>query len=593
MKKILLFLGVCFTSLTFGQIYYSENFTTAQTLATSGWTIFDTDGDGQNWLRTTYGGDGCMGSFSWTSTNGALTPNNYAFTPQINLTGVTGSVRIKYKHASIDSSWDAEKYYVYVTTTPTVAAALATTPVHTQTTMNNINTYTEKTIDISAYAGQNIYICFRHNGSTDQYVVLIDDLVVEKAHPSDADLVQIYTEHINASGNVNIEGQIKNNGMTAITSMELKWSVDGGAENTQTLTGLNIAPAAFYDFTHSIPWAATAGNHSLSVNVSAVNGAPDGDLTNNVKTKAMYIATSTVARKVLYEKFTSSTCAPCATFNNTYFNSHYTTNAANVNLINYQVNWPSTGDPYYNTDTATRVGYYSINSAPTLLVNSYNGTAFNSTTLQNNLNSELARGAYATISATHNVNEGTGDVVISATITPYVTTNLKLQAVVVEKLTEGNATTNGETSFKNVQMKMVPNASGTTISAVAGTPQTISLSTSMSGTFVEELSDLDVILFLQLDDDKTILQSAKSVSTPLSLADNFSNKVMIYPNPTKDILNFDYTEAVDVKVFDSLGKILIEKTNVKSIDLSAFDSGVYMVNVTSDNINQFTKVVKQ
>jgi hypothetical protein len=100
-----------------------------------------------------------MASFSWYN-QVVYTPNNYAFSPAIDLTSYTGSIKLSYKHAAQDPDWDVEKYSLYVTSSPTVAAA--TTALHSQTTMNGINTLTEITFDLSSYAGQTIYLCFRY-----------------------------------------------------------------------------------------------------------------------------------------------------------------------------------------------------------------------------------------------------------------------------------------------------------------------------------------------------------------------------------------------------------------------------------------------
>ena len=171
MKKLLLLFLL--SSSMFSQTIYEETFTAAQSLTTSGWTLFsqDTDtGSATNWVRTTDGTNGIMASFSWY--NVALSPDNYAFTPAINLTAFTGPIKLSYKHAAQDPDWDAENYSLYVTTSPTVSAAI--TPFHSQTTMNGINTLTEVAFDLSSYAGQTIYLCFRHHGVSDQFNIIFD-----------------------------------------------------------------------------------------------------------------------------------------------------------------------------------------------------------------------------------------------------------------------------------------------------------------------------------------------------------------------------------------------------------------------------------
>jgi hypothetical protein len=181
MKKTLLSLLVLAGMTATAQVeVFAENFNT--TTALENWTLVDADGDNNNWIQVTFGpgpleGIGVMRSFSWIQ-SGALTPNNYAFTPPIDLSNYSGAT-LSWKHMAADAAWDAEKYNVYITTAPNAESATPATLIHEQSTMDNINSLTTVTVDISAYAGQTIYIGFRHFDSTDQFSIEIDDLLVE------------------------------------------------------------------------------------------------------------------------------------------------------------------------------------------------------------------------------------------------------------------------------------------------------------------------------------------------------------------------------------------------------------------------------
>jgi hypothetical protein len=89
--------------------------------------------------------------------------------------------------------------------------------------------------------------------------------------------------------------------------------------------------------------------------------------------------------------------------------------------------------------------------------------------------------------------------------------NFTLHIAVVEKTTTGNATSNGETEFKNVMMKMVPDANGTAVNATDGTQFTERKSASLNGTNIEEYTDLEVVVFIQDDSTKFVLQSTTAV----------------------------------------------------------------------------------
>jgi len=74
--------------------------------------------------------------------------------------------------------------------------------------------------------------------------------------------------------------------------------------------------------------------------------------------------------------------------------------------------------------------------------------------------------------------------------------------------------------------------------------------------------------------------------------------ISIYPNPTTGIINFDNTKnsIQQVKVFDLAGKTIITKVNIQQngiIDLSSFESSIYIVEFQTNNEIFITKIVKE
>ena len=144
------------------------------------WTIIDADGDGYTWdasfLYGTEGaahsGDGMIASASYINSVGALTPDNWLITPAINL---TSTANLTFWVKAQDASYSAENYSVYVATSNTVAAFTATTAVLTGTTTS---TWEQKTVNLSSYVGQTIYIAFRHHNTTDMYWLDLDDVSI-------------------------------------------------------------------------------------------------------------------------------------------------------------------------------------------------------------------------------------------------------------------------------------------------------------------------------------------------------------------------------------------------------------------------------
>ena len=151
----------------------------------SDWSFIDSDGDTNNWIPVTLTDSGLgagdisvLRSFSWVSSTGALTPDNWAITPAIDLTSVTGSLQLQWKIAAVDPDWDVENYTVYVATSNTITALQASPTSFNESTLDGINTLTTRTLDISSFIGQTIYVGFRHHNVSDQFSIELDDVRV-------------------------------------------------------------------------------------------------------------------------------------------------------------------------------------------------------------------------------------------------------------------------------------------------------------------------------------------------------------------------------------------------------------------------------
>jgi hypothetical protein len=72
-----------------------------------------------------------------------------------------------------------------------------------------------------------------------------------------------------------------------------------------------------------------------------------------------------------------------------------------------------------------------------------------------------------------------------------------------------------------------------------------------------------------------------------------SGTILVYPNPTNSYLNIDTRLDVDVEIYDMLGKQMINKENVKRIDISSFPSGIYNMMITYDRMRWNKKIIKE
>ena len=138
------------------------------------WMIYDADGDGNNW----YLYQGAIQSASYAST--ALTPDNWLISPQFAIPA-TGNYEVTWTATAQDQSWPAEHYGVYVSTTDHSSTANFTMLQEWTLSAGIFN----PVIDLSDYAGQNIYIALRHFNCTDQFRLSIDNFVVREQAGAD------------------------------------------------------------------------------------------------------------------------------------------------------------------------------------------------------------------------------------------------------------------------------------------------------------------------------------------------------------------------------------------------------------------------
>ena len=173
----------------------------------AGWTTIDADGDGYNWvLGSNTGGiylnDGasltgaghnasadliCSGSYS--NIFGALYPDNYLVSPQVNL--VAGSV-FSFWACGQDASYVAEHFGVFISDNGMSNWTMVQEWTMTAKNGGDVTSYGrgggnraqgiwhQYIVDLSAYAGQK-YIAIRHFNCGDMFMLDVDDIELSNA----------------------------------------------------------------------------------------------------------------------------------------------------------------------------------------------------------------------------------------------------------------------------------------------------------------------------------------------------------------------------------------------------------------------------
>lgn len=271
------------------ETYFTEGFE-GDDLATLGWTTIDQDGDGNNWFVTTASdpntGTKCASSASYVSPS-ALTPHNWMISPEVDLTSATGTLTLEWFAAAQDQSWTAEKYKVLLSTTNTDAASFTEELFEETLTATGVdgNKYFQRSVDISSFASNTVYVAFVHYDCTDNFRVNIDDVSIFQNTTIDAALTDITAPNhdsdcaLTAAEDVTIT--IVNNGGEAISNFDVSYTIDGGTAVTETITE-SIAPAATYNYTFTTQAdLSTLGTYEIVANV---NLPDDSNADNNAQT---------------------------------------------------------------------------------------------------------------------------------------------------------------------------------------------------------------------------------------------------------------------------------------------------------------------
>lgn len=211
------------------------------------WTFIDADGDGYGWDLENWAGTNAVrtgsvaaASASYINNIGALSPDNWMITPQLQIPAEGAT--LNYYVRTYQQEYPDDFYAVLVSTTGTNTADFTHT-IYSGTAAQA--SYYLKSFDLSAFAGQNIYIAFRHYNCTDVYWMLIDDLqVIAGQHAGISNVadanVELYPNPVANVLNIQAEGVqevsvIDVNGRTIMTE-----------KNVSTINMSNLANGVYY-----------------------------------------------------------------------------------------------------------------------------------------------------------------------------------------------------------------------------------------------------------------------------------------------------------------------------------------------------------
>lgn len=435
-----------------------------------------------------------------------------------------------------------------------------------------------------------------------------------------------------------ISGKARNIGSAAINSYKITYQINNDAPIVSSAITATVASAAYFDYVHPTNWTPpSAGNYTLKTWISEINGGADESNINDTLTKTITVLDAMVPRRSLHEIFTSSTCPPCKP-GNEVMHKVLNQRVGTYAVIKYQYFGPGTGDPYFTTECYNRGVYYGQTASgtpgygvPELFIDGQWGNNPNgySTAI---FDQYQEKPAFVEITPTMTLSGKT--VNVSATIKPIIdfpAGSYKVRMAIVEKTAFQNVKTNGETEFNYVMKKMLPDDNGKDITLPAkNNTTTVSESYTFNGDFklpvaartsssvvptgagysgvnlstnhsVENFEDLAVVVFIQNNTTKEVLQSAWTAQDfPVGIADEKNNAIntLIYPNPAQNqiTIGMGALNQAEVTIIDISGKTIITKqitADQNTISTDTLNNGLYFVQVKAEGKTSIHKLVIQ
>ena len=150
------------------------------------WTFMDADGDGHNWQLPAMGGmghggtDGMLVSYSYdNATTSPLTPNNFMVSPRVIVPENGGML---FHASALDEAYPNEHFGVAISTTvnddPSAFTMLQEWTLSAKGAGTRQGSWHVYSVDLSAYAGQEVYLAIRHFNCTDKFAICVDNVFV-------------------------------------------------------------------------------------------------------------------------------------------------------------------------------------------------------------------------------------------------------------------------------------------------------------------------------------------------------------------------------------------------------------------------------
>ena len=412
-----------------------------------------------------------------------------------------------------------------------------------------------------------------------------------------------------SNGPFTISGELQNMGSNTVTSMDINYSIDGGATVTENVSGLSLATGDYYSFNHGTPWSPSAGTYNIDIWATNINGSADMDTSNDMASGSVTVFANGDIKRPMLESFTSSTCGPCVAGNQNTSAVLAAYSDDQYSMLKYQMSWPGSGDPYYTLEGGDRRTYYNVNAVPDFVLDGNVWQGNSSSLTGSQIDAVIANPAFVSLSSYHVMDGQKIDFTVSINPLGDFAGPLTLYSAIFEYMTYNNIGSNGETQFSKVMKKMVPGSMGFSLGSLTdGQTVVENFSHTFQGSYtlppdannpidhtiqhsVEDFSNLGVVTWIQDDATKEILQSTVSTLSATNVKELNTTKLMLFPNPAENTATvaFEGLEGSEIKIdlYNLLGELIFSGNHTSAssfdyynIDVTTLNNGIYNLVLT-------------
>lgn len=589
----------------------------------AGWVLYDQDGltpnSGVNFVDEAWvvagltDGNQVALSTSWYTPAGQS--DDWMVTPEITVPAT--SPFLLFEAMALDAGF-ADDYEVLISTTGDTPVDFSTV-IHSETAPTT--SLVPVAVDLSTYAGQQVYIAFRNIGN-DEYMLAIDNIEVLSLPDNDIAITNVgLAPYSVISTNNNLEVTLKNMGGNTITSVDIEWT-DGTNTYTHNATGLNLLPYTSTTITHS-----TSVNYSsvveklISTTAINVNSGADPNLTDNTgDDKSFHTVSQAATKYVVIEEGTGTWCGWCP--RGVVAMEHMYNNASSFpNFIGIAVH---NGDPMtvseYDSGAALS-GFPGANVGRTIM-----GAPVSQTDWVDFYNARKDMISPADVSITAGYDETSREITASVTgnfYTNYALADLRLSVVVVEDNVTGTSSgyaqvnyyaggANGamggfeslpdpvpaaDMVYDRVGIALLGGYDGEAGSVPSAINDGDTANYSFTYTLPTDSDPAEIALVALLIDQNTgaILNASEVQLDGLGVAENpiALDNIEMYPNPTSEFVNvsFGMTAPANVRlnVYSMSGAVVktqsyenLNGSQAIQVDVSSLAAGEYLVSLATE-----------